>query len=180
MSAASITDVERLLAYEEIRQLAARYSIYADARDIDRLVALFVPDVRVGRDRSGHAALKEDFDHSFRSVGITFLNVGSHVIDLEDRDHATGIVYCRGEIQDGGPDSDRWIVHAIQYHDQYARVDGHWRFVRRRHHLVYGAELGVNPLSLPPAHWPLSQTGLGSHPHVLETWRRFWNLPEET
>ena len=35
-----MTDVERLLAYEEIRQLAARYSVYADARDLDALVDL--------------------------------------------------------------------------------------------------------------------------------------------
>lgn len=169
-----MTDLERLLAYEEIRQLAARYSVHADARDLDALVALFVPDVRVGRDRSGREALKADFDRSFRQVGITFLNVGTHVIDLVDADHATGIVYARGEIQDGGPDSDRFIVHAIQYHDTYERREGHWLFVRRKHFLVYGAELGVNPLGLPPANWPQSQTGLGSHPHALESWQRFW------
>ena len=67
-----MTVVERLLAYEEIRQLAARYSVFADARDLDALVDLFVPDVRVGRDRSGHEALKADFDRSFRQVGIAF------------------------------------------------------------------------------------------------------------
>lgn len=173
-----MTDVERLLAYEEIRQLAARYSVYADARDLDRLVDLFVPDVRVGRDRTGHAALRADFDRSFRQVGITFLNVGTHVIDLEDADHATGIVYARGEIQDGGLESPRFIVHAIQYHDRYERRAGRWLFVRRKHFLVYGAELGVNPLGLPPANWPASQTGLGSHPQALETWRRFWSNEE--
>ena len=169
-----MTDVERLLAYEEIRQLAARYSVYADARNLDGLVSLFVPDVRVGRDRSGHDALKADFDHSFRQLGITFLNVGTQMIDLVDADHATGIVYARGEIQDGGRESARFIVHAIQYHDRYERREGRWLFVRRKHFLVYGAELGVNPLSLAPANWPESQTGLGSHPQALATWRRFW------
>lgn len=178
MSESAPSDVQRLLAYEEIRQLAARYAIHSDARDIDRLVALFVPDVRVGRDRSGHDALREEFDRSFRGVGVTFLHVGSHVIDLVDGDHATGIAYCRGEIQNGGIDSDQFIVHAIQYHDDYRRVEGHWRFVRRRHFLVYGAELGTNPLTLPPANWPASQTGIGTHPHVLESWRTFWNLPD--
>lgn len=169
-----MTDIEKLLAYEEIRQLAARYAIHADARDLDALVALFVSDVRVGRETRGRAALREDFDRAFRAVGVTFLHVGSHVIDLEDADHASGIVYCRGEIQDGGPESDRWIIHAIQYHDTYRREAGHWRFVRRKHFLVYGAELGVNPLGLAPANWPASQTGMGSHPHALETWQRFW------
>ena len=54
------------------------------------------------------------------------------------------------------------------------RQDERWRFVRRKHFLVYGAELGVNPLSLEPANWPTSQTGLGSHPQALETWQAFW------
>lgn len=169
-----MTDLERLLAYEEIRQLASRYSVHADARDLDALVALFVPDVRVGRDKTGREALRADFDRSFRQVGITFLNVGTHLIDLVDADHATGIVYARGEIQDGGRESDRFIIHAIQYHDTYERRDGRWLFVRRRHFLVYGAEIGVNPLGLPPAHWPASQTGLGSHPQALTTWQQFW------
>ncbi|MCA9502394.1 MAG: nuclear transport factor 2 family protein [Spirochaetaceae bacterium] len=169
-----MTDLEKLLAYEEIRQLASRYAIHADARDLDRLVDLFVPDVRVGREERGHEALRRQLDASFRGVGLTFLHVGSHVIDLVDSDHATGIVYTRGEIQDGGPDSDRFIVHAIQYHDSYERRDGRWLFVRRKHFLVYGAPLGVNPLGLPPANWPASQTGLGSHPFALETWQRFW------
>jgi ketosteroid isomerase-like protein len=173
-----LTDLEKLLAYEEIRQLASRYAVYSDARDMDALVDLYIPDVRVGRDTFGHEALRADFDSAFRGVGVTFLQVGNHVIDLLDADHATGIVYCRGEIQDGGIDSDRWIIHAIQYHDSYERRDGHWLFVRRKHFLVYGAELGVNPLSLEPANWPRSQTGMGSHPHVLESWRKFWAASE--
>ena len=42
-------DLERLLACEEIRQLAYRYALATDSRDIDALVDLFVEDVRVGR-----------------------------------------------------------------------------------------------------------------------------------
>ncbi len=169
-----MTDVQRLLAYEEIRQLASRYAIYSDARDMNALVGLFVSDVRVGRDTYGHEALRKDFDASFRRVGVTFLQVGSHLIDIVDEDHASGIVYCRGEIQDGGLDSDRWIIHAIQYHDSYERREERWLFVRRKHYLVYGSELGVNPLRLEPANWPKSQTGMGSHPHTLESWQQFW------
>ncbi|MCE2392629.1 MAG: nuclear transport factor 2 family protein [Proteobacteria bacterium] len=171
-----MTPIERLVALEEIRQLAQRYAVYLDARDLDRLVELYPPDVRVGRERRGREALREDFDRQLRAVGITFLHVGNHVIDFEADDRAHGIVYCRGEIQDGGHDSERWIIHAIQYHDTYERRDGRWYFSRRRHLLVYGADLGVNPLSLPPAEWPRSQTGLGSVPHDLETWRRFWGI----
>ena len=169
-----MTDLERLLAITEIQQLAVRYAVYLDARELDKLVALYVPDVRVTRESSGRAALRADFDRSLRAVGATFLHVGNHVIDFVDGAHATGIVYCRGEIQDGGPESPRWIIHAIQYHDSYELQGDRWLFARRKHLLVYGAELGVNPLTLAPAEWPKNQTGRGSVPWSLESWQRFW------
>ncbi len=172
-----MTDVERLLALAEIQQLAHRYAVYLDARDLDKLVALFVPDVRVGRESRGREALRADFDRSLRAVGATFLQVGNHVIDFVGDERATGIVYCRGEIQDGGPDSPRWIIHAIQYHDDYERHDGRWLFARRKHLLVYGADLGANPLTLPPAEWPKHQTGRGTVPWSLESWQKFWRRP---
>ena len=165
---------ERLLATVEIQQLAHRYAVYVDARDLDRLVELFVPDVRVGREASGREALRADFDRQLRATGGSFLQVGNHVVDFEDDDSASGVVYCRGEIQAGGPDGTRWIVQLIQYHDRYERREGRWLFVRRRHLLVYGAELGQSPLGLPPAEWPRSQTGWGTVPASLPSWQRFW------
>ncbi len=160
----------RLLAYEEIRQLASRYAVATDARDLDALVALFVDDVRVGRDTFGRAALRENFAESLRGVGVTILNVGTHRIDLVDDDHATGVVYCRGEIQDG----ERWLVQAIQYRDDYERRDGSWYFVRRRHLLWYGREVGTNPLGLAPANWPEHHDGWGTLPEAAPTWAAFW------
>lgn len=165
-----MNDVERLLAYEQIRQLAARYAVATDRRDIDALVALFVPDVRVGRDAYGRDALRENFAAQLRGIGVSILNVGTHQIDLIDDDHATGHVYCKAEIQDG----DRWIHQAIRYDDTYERRDGEWLFVRRKHLLFYGAEVGVNPLTLPPANWPEHHDGLGTLPYSDPTWQAFW------
>jgi ketosteroid isomerase-like protein len=162
-------DVERLIAYEEIRQLAARYALATDSRDLDTLVGLFVDDVQVGRERFGRDALRESFDASLRGIGISILNVGTHVIDLVDDDHATGHVYCKGEIQDG----ERWIHQAILYRDTYERRAGRWYFVRRRHELWYGAPVGVNPLTLPPANWPEHHDGMGTVPEVFPTWKAF-------
>jgi ketosteroid isomerase-like protein len=166
-------EVERLLAHEEIRQLAARYAVATDSRDLDALVALFVDDVQVGREQRGRPALRAFFDRSLRDVGITILNVGTHVIDVDTADHARGIVYCRGEVQIG----DRWIVQAIQYRDTYARRGGHWYFVRRRHLLWYGRDVGTSPLGLSPANWPEHQTGTGELPQDWPSWHRFWATP---
>jgi hypothetical protein len=169
----SADPLARLLAHDDIRQLAARYAVAVDARDLDLLVSLFVDDVRVGQDH-GRDALRASFDSSLRAVGRTVLNVGTQVIDVLDDDHATGIVYCKGEVQDG----DRWIHQAIRYDDRYERRGGRWLFVRRVHQLWYGAEVGVNPLHLPDANWPEHHDGLGTLPEQWETWRAFWARPE--
>jgi hypothetical protein len=164
-----MSPIERLLAYEEIRQLAARYALALDSRNVDDLVALFVDDVQVGAER-GRAALRANFDASLRAVERTVLLVGTHVIDLLDSENATGSVYCKGEIQVG----ERWIQQAILYEDTYARPDESWLFVRRRHRLWYGADVGVNPLTLPPANWPEHHDGMGTVPEHWPSWRAFW------
>jgi len=157
--------------HEAIRQLAAWYAVAVDSRDLDLLVGLFIDDVRVGRDSYGREALRASFDESLRGIGRSILNVGTHAIDLVDDDHAKGLVYCKGEIQDG----DRWIHQAILYRDTYERSDGRWYFVRRIHELWYGAEVGVNPLTLPPANWPEHHDGMGTVPESFETWKAFWS-----
>lgn len=163
-------DLGTLLARDEIRQLVYRYALAIDSRDIDTLVGLFVDDVQVGRDTFGHEALRANFEAQLRDVGITILFVGNHLIDFQDDDHATGVVYCKNETQMG----DEWIHQAIQYRDTYERRNGRWLFVRRRHLLWYGSEVGANPLSLPPAEWPKSQVGMGSIPESWESWQAFW------
>ncbi|MEM9518250.1 MAG: nuclear transport factor 2 family protein [Actinomycetota bacterium] len=168
--------VERLLAYAEIRQLASAYAVHTDAKDIDALVALYVPDVRISSSLGGRGALAALMRTALRGVGVTFLNVGTHHIDLaDDGDRATGVVYCKAEIQDGGPNSSRWIHHAIQYHDVYERRDGRWLFgANRKHYLVYGVDAGPSPLDQPDAEWPARQVGRGSHPHATATWQAFF------
>ena len=48
--------IRRMVASEEIRQLAHRYALAIDSRDIGTLVTLFVDDVQVGRGASGREA----------------------------------------------------------------------------------------------------------------------------
>jgi len=167
-----MNDLERLIASDEIRQLASRYALALDSRDLDALVALFVPDVQVGRDASGREALRRSFDEQLRGIGVSILFVGNHVIDFDGDARATGVVYCKGEIQDG----DRWIRQAIQYRDRYERRDGRWLFVRRVHLLWYGEETATNPLAQAPANWPESHTGRGSIPDAWDSWKRFWGI----
>ena len=66
------------------------------------------------------------------------------------------------------------LAKAIQYRDEYARRSGHWYFVRRRHLLWYGRDVGTNPLGLRPANWPEHHDGWGELPEASPTWADFW------
>lgn len=159
--------IEWLLACEEIRQLASRYAISIGHRDLDALVALFVTDVRVGRDLVGREALKASFADQLDDAHRTILHATNHLIDVSDSDHATGIVGTRGEIER----DDEWVIQVIEYHDTYERRDGHWLFVRRRHYLWYGADMLTRPNLLADADWPTNQIGKGVLPEIMPSWQ---------
>jgi ketosteroid isomerase-like protein len=170
-----LTPIERCVARDEIRQLAFRYALAVDSRDLDALVSLFVPDVRVGRDASGREALRAFWDESLRAIGVSILFVGNHLVDFQDATHATGSVYCRGQIQDG----ERWVEQAIHYDDRYERRDGVWLFVRRVHRLWWGLDAGHRPLAQPPANWPARHDGRGTLPEEWPSWDAFWKAGRE-
>jgi len=161
--------LRRLLDYEEIRQLVARYAFSIDTRDLDALVALFVDDVAVGKQAQGRDALKSFFAKGLSEIGASILSVTTHVIDLVDDDHATGEVYCTGEIERDGA----WLRQAILYRDQYRRTDEGWRFVQRDHLLWYSAPQSSNPRDLPQANWPKGHVGRGTVPECFDTYVQF-------
>lgn len=159
----------QLLARDQIRQLAERYALAVDVRDLDALVDLFVPDVDCGRYGRGRAALRESFETQLRGGGPSVMLVANHVIDFDGEEHAHGVVYGIAEAKL----AEGWVRQAIQYHDDYAKRGDSWLFVRRRHHLWYGVVLPYDPLDQPPADWPKSQVGRGTVPECWESWRRF-------
>lgn len=147
--------------------MASRYAVALSHRNLDALVELFVADVRVGRDDVGRESLKQNMAAQLRDGHRTILQVSNHVIDVADADHASGIVGTRAEIERG----DEWVIQVIEYHDTYERRDGRWLFVRRRHHLWYGADMLTRPNVLPEANWPKSQTGKGTLPEMMPSWQ---------
>ncbi len=161
--------IDRLVAHDQIRLLASKYALAVDSRDIESLVELFVPDVRVGR-AVGREALRRDFETSLAAVGVTILNVGTQVVELLDATHAVGEVYCTGEVQIG----EDWVRQAIRYRDTYERRGGQWLFVRRVHELWYGVAIEPNPLGQGEANWPASATGRGTLPSSWPSWSEFW------
>lgn len=163
---ARIQKIEDTLA---IQQLPIRYAMAVDSRDLDGWTSLFVPDVRVGRNASGRAALREAITPQIRQFYRSIHQIVGHRIDLVDPHHATGNVYCRAEHEVGS----RWIIMAIRYDDEYQKVDGQWLFVRRKEKHWYAADLVEHPQQVGMNGWS-PPAGPPALPQESPTWGSFW------
>ena len=162
--------LERLESIQAIQQLANRYTIAADSRNLDALVGLFVDDVDCGRYGTGRDALRASYNVIHRRFYRTIHMVGSHTIDLLDADHATGEVVMRAEHEVG----DRWVIVAMCLFDSYERRDGEWFFVRRKPETWYSTEVLERPHG---PDWTNGFEGGGDQPrlpHLFPTWQAFW------
>jgi hypothetical protein len=56
--AALLARTERIEAIDEIRQLASKYALAIDMRDLDAIVGLYIDDVKVTKEEKGRQALK--------------------------------------------------------------------------------------------------------------------------
>ncbi|MEM7139628.1 MAG: nuclear transport factor 2 family protein [Actinomycetota bacterium] len=167
-----LSPVDRLVATEEIRSLAYRYADALDRRDLDALVSLYRPDARFGEHGEGPAACRSFFAESLSQIGIAVLLVANHLVEFDDADNATGTVWTHGFIDDH---REGFIQQLIKYDDRYVRVDGEWRFTRRRHFLWLGwAHDEDTPMGQEAANWPARQVGLGSIPYDDPAWLEFW------
>ena len=164
--------LDRMESLAEIRQLAMRYGMAVDSRDLDMLVDLFAPDVRVGRGTGGREALKKWYDGALRSPRTTIHWVMNHIVDFDDADHATGVVYCRDELDH--PDADEWKIGTIQYWDRYARYDGRWCFVERRFHRWYVVDALTRPGHGAGVVDEVSGLTTRQLPDVYPSWGAFW------
>lgn len=154
----------------EIQQLAVRYAIAVDARDIDELLRLFVPDVRVGRGRSGRDELRVILEPQLRLFYRSIHLICGHRVILQDEDRAIGNVYCRAEHEV----DQRWIVIPVRYDDEYRKVNGAWHFSARRDHHWYEADVLDRPQSVAFHDWQ-SAPPRPSLPESSPKWEAFWH-----
>jgi hypothetical protein len=164
-----------LLARDRIRDLALRYALAVDGKDLDALATLFVDDVDNGRYGRGPQGVKAFYDRSLRNFHCSMHLVANHVIDFDDDDHAHGTVYCRAQHHVLEP--EHWFDVALAYFDTYERVWDGWRFRRRRVRSWYRQEVGhpehgsERVASTATASGP--QRG-GSMPGAFPTFDAFW------
>jgi ketosteroid isomerase-like protein len=135
-----VNAIEELLARDQIRQLAVRYALAVDGKDLDGIAALFAEDVSNGSYGSGRAGVRNFYDQAMRRFHCSMHLVANHVIDFDDDDHAHGVVYCRAHHHVLEP--EHWFDKALAYWDTYERAGDDWFFQRRRLKSWYHQEFG--------------------------------------
>ena len=170
--AALTARIERLEALDEIRQLAAKYTVALDKRDLDALVNLFGDDVRVPGKRNGRAALRQWYDVELRHdlMGSAHGVLG-HVIDTHDADHASGLVYSRNDLET----ESVWVIELLAYLDAYERRDGRWFFARRTPLFWYQSDITDPPLGPRKMRWPNTTPHEGHFHAAFPSWEQFWS-----
>jgi len=170
-SADLLARIDRLESIEAIRQLAGKYSLSLDMRDLDAHVNLFAPDIRVGREKVGRAHLKAWVDDTLRDqFSGTSHHLGQHIIEFTDPDHAIGVVYSKNE-HETGPE---WVIMQMLYWDDYERIDGRWYFRRRLPCYWYATDLNKPPIGDRKMRWPGREPYQGTFHDLFPSWNAFW------
>jgi len=132
--------IRRLEHREQIRDLAVRYALAFDNRDLSTLRALFTPDCVI-RTLAGEIkgdGLEGVMSHLSRALdrlGPSYHVVHGHLIDVADGDseQATGVVTAHAESM--RPEGQ--MIIAMRYHDSYRRVGDVWLFQERMQTFLY-------------------------------------------
>ncbi len=167
---AEMTDLERLLALDEIRRLPLRYAKAIEQRDVDAMVRLFASDARFGEYGTGPDGVRRLMTETMSDNLVAVILVTNHLVELDADDAAHGEVWALCAAQSG----DDYVEQLLRYEDRYRREDGEWRFLHRRHRLWFGARRSPSPFEQPAADWPRSQVGVGDVPLADERFRSWW------
>jgi len=161
-----------MLAREEIRELPYRYAAAVEARDVDAMARLFVPDARFGKHGSGAEGLRLLMQNSLQDSVLAVILVANHVVELDAEDRGHGQVWAQCFAQ---THAEGFIEQLIKYEDRYENHGGRWCFLHRRHRLFYGVRRPASPLTQSAADWPRSQTGVGDLPLADPAFVAWWN-----
>lgn len=164
------SDVATAAAIVLIQQLAVRYAVGIDRRDVDLIADQFVPDVDCGHWGTGRDAFRAMYSENDSTMDVTIHRVTNHLVDVLDEDHATGTVYLSAEhrMHDG-----TWAHLEGAYDDTYERVDRQWRIRARRLLFWYRDADALPPTTRRDTEfrtfskWP-------TLPDAWPTWHRFW------
>jgi hypothetical protein len=131
-----MSDLERLVAIEEIKRLKARRDHAVDTKDWDAYESLHAPDATSqteGVDQPWTSLAQMRAEISSRLHGVRTVHQ-SHTpnITFESRDRAHGVWAMEDMLFWKQGSDDHWYHGYGYYYETYERRDGRWVFVKRR------------------------------------------------
>jgi hypothetical protein len=136
-----MSELEWLVALEEIRQLKARRDRYADAHDWDAYEALHVPDQYSHNEGfDPWTSSKEMIENVARLMNdmITIHHSYDPDIIFDSRTRARGIWAMTAASVSRTGDGASWSIGYGYYYETYEKRDGRWLFSSRRWHNYFG------------------------------------------
>lgn len=124
-----------------IRELVDQYAYCADTRDAQRQMALFTEETRFevfydpksetpSQLITNRADLFPVFDNLNTYQSTMHFN-GQSTVKIEGN-HASGITYCMAHHLTTEEGTQKFMVAAIRYHDQFTKLNGKWLFAERK------------------------------------------------
>jgi SnoaL-like domain len=137
----AMSDLEWLVALEEIRQLKARRDRYADAHDWDAYAALHAPEhVSHNDGQEPWTSSQEMIANVARIMGemITVHHSYDPEIVFDTPTTARGIWAMTDGIVADNAGNIEWSIGYGYYYESYEKRDGQWLFTSRRWHNYFG------------------------------------------
>jgi hypothetical protein len=133
--ASEMTDIERLIEKDAIRDLKARRDYLVDMKDWPAYAALHAPEHRSESLSSGPAeggpAVVAQLAKNLSGI-VTVHHSHSPIIEFQDSENATGI----WALEDHLLWRENGVLHTLWgagfYHERYVKRDGKWLFTYRR------------------------------------------------
>jgi hypothetical protein len=139
--AEGMSEVEWLVALEEIRLLKARRDRYADAHDWEAYEALHAPDhVSHNDGQEPWLSSREMIENVRRIMNdmITVHHSYDHEITFDSPTRARGIWAMSGAGVSKTGNQVTWTHDYGYYYETYEKRDGRWMFTTRRWHKYFG------------------------------------------
>ncbi len=133
--------VQELWDREKIKELTHQYGIAIELQDEDRMAGLFTEHGEADFSQLGRGVIRgrEALRAFYRTTWPLEVKpfFSNHIIEI-DGDRATGTCSLENYATRDGES----LIGAGRLYDEYARVDGDWKFTRRRVEMFYFTPLG--------------------------------------
>jgi hypothetical protein len=130
-----MSDLERLVALEEIKCLKAKRDYTLDTKDWVGFRALHAPDACVVGDQPESWKSADEITARLKVImeGVTSVHhCHTPIITFESRDKAAGIWPMEDSNYWKQGDEEHWQHGAGFYHENYEKRDGKWLYTRRQ------------------------------------------------